>query len=164
MSTTSAIDRIYGDTIQISVDRFLNNILPPVPDDIVPAELVTMLMASKAGTPSARSTPKAITTKGRWKGFAQDPIDSWQYGNRPFLRLKGVLNSILKASGHSSSRKYHQTAIERSSRRGRREEYFPDVLLLEGKVPDWSNIIIFGELRKEDDYEDVEDVCTLSPL
>ncbi|KAF7794453.1 hypothetical protein EIP86_005587 [Pleurotus ostreatoroseus] len=157
-STAHVVRTPTGDATKVTLPFFLNHILPPLPTGLVPTEIVDMLAASPGN-----SSRKPITAKGRWRGFAQDPADLWQHGNESFRHLKGVVHSILKVSGHSSSIKFHQTRTGLSSRRGRRDEYLPDALLLDGHELGWNSIAAFGELRKGSTSEDIEEQYGLDP-
>lgn len=143
-----------GDATELSLALFLDNVLPPLADGVVPAQLVDKLMSPH----SKSSSQKAITSKGRWRGFAQDPADAWQHEQESFRHLKGVVNSILKVGERPSPVTFYQTPSGISSSRGRRDEYLPDAFLLGQQGLHWSNIVTFGELRRHDSEEDVQEV------
>lgn len=149
-----ALGTPQGDTIQIPLARFLHDVLPALPPSIVPSQMVGRLVASG----STCSLSKPITSRGRWRGFAQDPAESWQQEKESFHHLKGVVSSILKVGGRPSSVTYHHTPNDLSSSRGRRDQYLPDSLLLSQPEMHWDNMVTFGELRKEDTEEDRQEV------
>ncbi len=152
--STTHVRTPQGDATQLPLALFLNNVLPPLPTDIDPLRLVHILTSSYPKS----SSQKAITSKGRWRGFAQDPAESWQREKESFRHLKGIVHSILKAGGHPLPVAFYQTPSDASSSRGRLEQYLPDSLLLSEPDMCWDNVVTFGELQKHDSDADVQEV------
>ncbi|KAI0943406.1 hypothetical protein AcW1_002575 [Taiwanofungus camphoratus] len=72
---------------QISIESFLNNILPPLPEGVDVDEVITKL--KKQGH---------ITRSNRWRAFKVDPRHSRLMEDKAFDPLKEISNAIVKAT------------------------------------------------------------------
>ncbi len=140
-----------GDSIRIPAVDFLHHILPPLHPRLDTAKIVSVL---KQGGKGSRN---AITSKGRWRGFAQEPATNNRHRSRTFERLQDVVQAISKATGLKEVRT--TVAFQNNYNGGlglchreRNFETLPDAYLLLrstlGHGVKWMDIAVSGEYEK----------------
>lgn len=166
-----------GLALQLPLDAFLTNVLPP----LRPGLHATTIVSALTTNVSNFVFYGPISSRGRWRAFAEDPIDMEGPARQVFRALEDVIRSICKASGLGSTPNHFQCnpkSIPTSICHDddplqypfpyppcptnilRDDNLLPDSFLHIGQRPCclWSDIIAFGELRKDSMSTDIYDV------
>lgn len=135
-----------GLALQLPLDAFLTNVLPPLRHDLHPKKVVATLAATNTKAASHRP----ISSRGRWRGFAKDPAKMKGPAKNVFQALENILQSIIEATGLEDA--------PAPFRCNPREDSMPASFLYCGRGRLWSEILALGELKKTATARDIYDV------
>ncbi|KAI0922904.1 hypothetical protein AcV5_009769 [Taiwanofungus camphoratus] len=143
---------------QISIESFLNNILPPLPEEVDVDEVIAKL--KKQGH---------ITRSNRWRAFTVDPRHSRLTEDKAFDPLKEISNAIVKATAKLTRADYvlelqnNPNVIPSSYTRSSKTR--PDgclILRRRGDAIRWADIGLSCEYKKltskKEEYDNVSKV------
>ncbi len=146
-----------GECIQLPVDYFLEHVLPPLHPQMDPRKMVDILKTR--GNKSRR----AITTHGRWRGFARNPAESLRDESHVFKYLADVVQAIAKVAGVDDADptvRFQNNPHGGSDYDLRDDNSLPDAYLhLHNTLNDtvnWMDIAVPGEYRKVSSHVDLQ--------
>lgn len=163
-STARVLMTPIGWSKQVPIRLFLDHVLPPLRHSLD----VTQIAEQLCGPPGTTSRNTPITSRGRWRGFAQDPARSERSEQSAFCWLKSAFSAITKASSSAVGAiepvlHFHNNTncVMRST--ARTASTLPDSYfsLDESRLPTPSTIGVCGEHKKSDCDSDIRDVSVI---
>ncbi|KAJ3531026.1 hypothetical protein NM688_g7632 [Phlebia brevispora] len=143
-----------GPAIQVSLQYFVNHVLPPLRPQIDVDAVLRKLKRVKKGK------RQPITKAGRWWGFAKDPARTPISIQRSYMHFPNLVRAIARHStprGEEPSLQIFHNPITALSINDRGETSMPDAYMAargtSGVGMKWSNIDVIGEYGKSEHSE-----------
>ena len=141
----------------ITVHEFLEQAAPHLRYNLDIDRIIRRLRTS----PRKPSPQKAITKRGRWKGFAKNPAETSRAEREAFKYLGVAVGELVKASKLKGKDVQPFLHFENNAncdptcpyRDG--SDTLPDAYLYHGLSPSWRSIAVCGEHQKYDGMGDV---------